>query len=306
MKGLELINVREIHYIINEIDCNCLGLNGDSTDCNTGKGNDDNNNNNNDKNLFCKKTKDHVDLMCYRIYIKSMKIEFNASIQKYSYRAQDGRTVTCKGLHSYIKAKYLPNNYIRPTRLNTHSSLHKGNPANRQLGIIVSAQLEAIFSPGGTNNTTSNTMDLKSKFYTTAILKWLKRRGYTPQAVELPVVMKALSRMTRVDFITLNRHKDKLVAWEIKCGSPCLLKQSNIFFNAPLDKIECSVQNQWFLQSLYTNAALCKYGLKTECIKILHCSESIQNDTKAATYKVVCYDLPLWAINHQQVVAKTL
>jgi len=242
---------------------------------------------------------------CQQSIIKRAK--FNENIEKHSYVTEDNRERVCNGLHSYIYLIYTPKKYVQPHR--THSKINNyiGKPATREIGIGVSKRIERVVENNGNrccceNGEILSLTEQKILNYSNKILDWLERKKYDLQVAELPVVMKNISRMTRVDLITLDRRKTGLVVWEIKCGWPPSAVYNEHKFKAPLDDINCSSFNKWFIQALYTNAGLKKLGLATVCIKILHCWEYEDEDTQENMYKVVSRDLPPWALEHENFV----
>lgn len=235
---------------------------------------------------------------------------FNEKYGKHSYVTADNRERLCNGLHSYIKLVYLPAEYKQPSHSDTRLRCIVGNSATKEIGIGVSSRIEEVVENNGKrchlNSKNISWEEQKIMKYSDKILDWLEEQNYELQAAELPIVMEKISRMTRVDLITLDRRKTGLIAWEIKTGWPPGAVYDENMFKSPLQTIQCSAFNKWFIQSLYTNAGLAKLGLTTVCIKVLHCWEYENLDTQKLEYKVASRDLPSWAVIHEKKILSSI
>ena len=260
----------------------------------------------------------HPSLLSYCACPEITRASFDKDSERHVYVTSDGSERACKGLRSYIWTRFIPRDYVRPTRRRSAKIKYSKKSTTAEIGCRVSKFIEVYVERNGAKPLPlrRNATKIGKRVYgfSLAIIDWLHKQGYEVQAAELPVVFDKIGRMTRADLITKDRSGEHLVVWEIKCGWPSCAQRHGKRMKPPLQSVSCATFNQWFIQSVYTNAGLLKRGLDSVCVKVLHCWEEeiefsgnspkkhkgANKKSTQIVYNVAARPMPEWAIQLQK------
>jgi len=218
-------------------------------------------------------------------------IGFDKKRKTYNFKRPDGHTMLYGGLVSKLKQLYYPRYKHTKRRTQTQK---KGS--NAELGTRIDNEIMMVTAskeyPPGKRKKIKRFHKMTARI----IKEVVEERGHVLQCSQLPVKVEPLSRITQVDFITLDPATGRLHMWELKTGyTPGMYttKGKGTFQGKQLAGIQCTKYGIWELQRYWTERALREAGIDVAQSNVIN----IYEDTKKGHLVCKILDNLPWVYN---------
>lgn len=167
-------------------------------------------------------------------------------------RGAGGVRFSHMGIHSYIKFNHLPRE-VWGIKRRTVATKKKGSSAT--IGIRVDNRASDWVKRNGAPLRKGARLDA----YSTQLFHLIEKKGYFPQAAQVPVHLPGLSCITAADLIVTNA-RGELILIELKTGAP-VLQRGYRLKPREINHVTAHRKNAWFLQVGYTMLGLRHWGV---------------------------------------------
>jgi hypothetical protein len=205
-------------------------------------------------------------------YCQKVQLHISKNPQTHFYAVDN---VVKGGLTTYLHSRYYPH-YKRKKKRRSRKRVVANKASSRKEGIAIMLQLFSFVKEG---KKPKNAM-------AAAIVEFFSRLDHSLQAVELPVHITNIDRVTQADLITEDT-AGRLWMWEIKAGYNRVQKQGNMA--KPYDGVPNREHEHWELQRYFTHQGLVEAGLKLYQSRVLNVYRDDQHQIH-----VVPRQIPNW------------